>query len=45
MPKITPHLWFDDQAEDAARFQTSLFRDSTTATLAPRSPAGASGPS
>lgn len=23
--KITPHLWFDDQAEEAARFYTSLF--------------------
>lgn len=26
--KITPHLWFDDQAEDAARFYVSIFPDS-----------------
>ena len=26
--KITPCLWFDDQAEEAANFYTSLFRDS-----------------
>jgi predicted 3-demethylubiquinone-9 3-methyltransferase (glyoxalase superfamily) len=25
MPKITPCLWFDDQAEDAATFYTSVF--------------------
>jgi predicted 3-demethylubiquinone-9 3-methyltransferase (glyoxalase superfamily) len=25
MPPITPCLWFDDQAEDAARFYTALF--------------------
>lgn len=23
--KITPHLWFDDQAEEAAKFYTSIF--------------------
>lgn len=28
MQKITPCLWFDDQAEEAARFYTSVFRDS-----------------
>src|SRR5687767_6057175 len=28
MPKITPCLWFDDQAEDAARFYTSIFKNS-----------------
>lgn len=28
MAKITPSLWFDGQAEDAARFYTSLFPDS-----------------
>ena len=28
MAKITPNLWFDGQAEDAARFYTSLFPDS-----------------
>jgi predicted 3-demethylubiquinone-9 3-methyltransferase (glyoxalase superfamily) len=26
--KITPFLWFDDQAEEAARFYVSLFEDS-----------------
>jgi predicted 3-demethylubiquinone-9 3-methyltransferase (glyoxalase superfamily) len=25
MPKITPFLWFDDQAEEAARLYTSVF--------------------
>jgi predicted 3-demethylubiquinone-9 3-methyltransferase (glyoxalase superfamily) len=28
MPKITPFLWFDHQAEEAARFYTSIFRNS-----------------
>ncbi|GAA1366825.1 VOC family protein [Streptomyces beijiangensis] len=28
MQKITPTLWFDDQAEEAARFYTSLFKNS-----------------
>ena len=26
--KITPNLWFDTQAEDAARFYVSVFKDS-----------------
>jgi len=26
--KITPYLWFDDDAEDAMRFYTSIFDDS-----------------
>jgi predicted 3-demethylubiquinone-9 3-methyltransferase (glyoxalase superfamily) len=26
--RITPCLWFDDQAEDAAAFYTSIFKDS-----------------
>jgi len=29
MQKITPFLWFDDKAEEAARFYTSVFRNST----------------
>ena len=29
MQKITPFLWFDNQAEEAARFYTSIFRNST----------------
>lgn len=28
MQKITPFLWFDHQAEEAAQFYTSIFRDS-----------------
>lgn len=28
MKNITPFLWFDDQAEEAARFYVSLFKDS-----------------
>lgn len=31
---ITPYLWMDDQAEDAASFYTSLFRDSRICTVA-----------
>ena len=26
--KITPFLWFDDKAEDAVKFYTSIFKDS-----------------
>lgn len=26
--KITPHLWFDNQAEDAAKLYTSVFKNS-----------------
>ena len=28
MQKITPCLWFDDQAEEAARFYASIFKNS-----------------
>jgi predicted 3-demethylubiquinone-9 3-methyltransferase (glyoxalase superfamily) len=28
MQKITPYLWFEDQAEEAANFYTSIFKDS-----------------
>jgi len=28
MQKITPFLWFDDQAEQAAKFYTSVFKNS-----------------
>ena len=28
LQKITPFLWFDHQAEEAARFYTSVFKDS-----------------
>ncbi|MEX0680304.1 MAG: VOC family protein [Balneolales bacterium] len=30
MQKITPHLWFDNQAKDAAEFYVSVFRNSST---------------
>ena len=45
--RITPFLWFDDQAEEAASFYTSIFDDSrivtrrpATARKARRPPAG-----
>ena len=28
MPKITPFLWFDSEAEEAAKFYTSIFKQS-----------------
>ena len=28
MKKITPHLWFDNNAEEAAKFYTSIFKNS-----------------
>ncbi|MBI4964535.1 MAG: VOC family protein [Desulfomonile tiedjei] len=28
MQKITPHLWYDKEAKEAARFYTSIFRES-----------------
>ena len=28
MPKITPFLWFDDKAEEAANFYVSIFKNS-----------------
>ncbi len=30
MQKISPFLWFDTQAEDAAKFYTSVFKNSKT---------------
>src|ERR1700758_2349164 len=32
--RINPFLWFDDQAEDAARFYTSIFKDSKIGDIA-----------
>ncbi len=32
--KITPHLWFDHQAEEAARFYVSVFRDAKLGRIA-----------
>ena len=34
MQKITPFLWFDNQAEEAAKFYTSIFKNSTISKLA-----------
>lgn len=33
MKKITPSLWFDNQAEAAAKFYTSMFKDSRITSL------------
>lgn len=41
MQKITPCLWFDDQAEEAANFYTSIFRNSKLGTVARYDEAGA----
>ena len=27
MPKLTPNLWFDNQAEEAAKFYVSVFKE------------------
>ena len=34
MQKITPHLWFDDKAEEAANFYVSLFKNSKIVSIA-----------
>ena len=34
MNKIRPNLWFDTQAEDAARFYTGIFKDSKLGAIA-----------
>jgi len=31
--RITPNLWFDDQAEEAARYYVSIFKDSEILTI------------
>jgi len=33
MQKITPFLWFDNQAEEAAKFYTSIFKNSKIANV------------
>jgi predicted 3-demethylubiquinone-9 3-methyltransferase (glyoxalase superfamily) len=46
MPRITPCLWFDGQAEEAARFYTGLFPDSrieNVARSAADTPSGSKG--
>ncbi len=35
MQKITPFLWFDGNLEDAVKFYTSIFKNSTTTNLMP----------
>jgi predicted 3-demethylubiquinone-9 3-methyltransferase (glyoxalase superfamily) len=37
MQKITPFLWFDGQAEEAARFYTSIFKKSKIESISPMS--------
>jgi predicted 3-demethylubiquinone-9 3-methyltransferase (glyoxalase superfamily) len=34
MQKITPHLWFDNNAEEAAKFYTSIFKNSRIVDIA-----------
>jgi predicted 3-demethylubiquinone-9 3-methyltransferase (glyoxalase superfamily) len=41
MQKITPHLWFDSQAEEAMHFYTSIFQHSKMAKIAYYGEAGA----
>jgi predicted 3-demethylubiquinone-9 3-methyltransferase (glyoxalase superfamily) len=36
--KITPFLWFDSEAEDAAKFYVSVFRDAAIGAIARQSP-------
>jgi predicted 3-demethylubiquinone-9 3-methyltransferase (glyoxalase superfamily) len=40
MPKITPFLWFDDQAEEAAELYTSIFDNSKILNVARYGDAG-----
>ena len=37
MPKITPFLWFDGRAEEAAKFYTSIFKNSKIESISPMS--------
>jgi predicted 3-demethylubiquinone-9 3-methyltransferase (glyoxalase superfamily) len=41
MPKITPCLWFNDTAEESARFYLSVFKASRLGTVTPYGEAGA----
>jgi predicted 3-demethylubiquinone-9 3-methyltransferase (glyoxalase superfamily) len=41
MQKITPFLWFDDKAEEAATFYTSIFKNSKVVNIARFGDAGA----
>ncbi len=40
MQKITPCLWFDDNAEEAAKFYTSIFKNSKITTVSRYGEAG-----
>ncbi len=40
MQKITPFLWFDNQAEEAVNFYTSIFKDSTISGISRHGEAG-----
>ncbi len=40
MQNITPCLWFDDQAEDAAKFYASIFKNSKVKTISRYGEAG-----
>ncbi len=40
MQKITPNLWFDTEAEEAAKFYTSIFKDSKIAAVSHYGEAG-----
>ena len=44
MPKITPFLWFDTQAEEAARFYAGIFRNSKINRVARYNAAGPGAP-
>lgn len=41
MQKLTPCLWFDDKAEEAARFYVSIFKNAKLGTIARYGEAGA----
>ncbi len=41
MQKITPCLWFDHQAEEAAKFYASIFKNSKIGNMTPYGEAGA----
>ena len=40
MQKITPFLWFDNQAEEAMKFYTSIFKNSKKGTISRYGEAG-----
>jgi predicted 3-demethylubiquinone-9 3-methyltransferase (glyoxalase superfamily) len=41
MQRISPSLWFDDKAEEAANFYTSIFKNSKIVKIARYGEAGA----